>query len=136
MSYRVTTALLLAAGAASVAAPPQTPRRPVTDTYHGVTVTDDYRWLEDGTDKEVRAWSDAQHAYARSVLDPLPGAPVLGERLNTILAAKTTNHRRLAIRGGKLFALRSQPPKQQPFLVVLPTPDRPADARVLLDPGE
>ena len=136
MSYRVTTALLLAAGAASVAAPPQTPRRPVTDTYHGVTVTDDYRWLEDGTDKEVRAWSEAQNAYARSVLDRLPGASELRERLTTILAAKTTNHGRLAARGGKLFALRSQPPKQQPFLVVLPAPDRPADAKVLLDPGE
>jgi prolyl oligopeptidase len=35
-----------------------------------------------------------------------------------------------------LFALRRQPPKQQPFLVLLPAADRPGDARVLLDPGE
>src|SRR4051812_37782301 len=126
MSHRVTMALVLAAAAASAAAPPQTPRRPVADTYHGVTVTDDYRWLEDGTDKEVRAWSEAQNAHARSVLDQLPGASELRERLTAILAAKTTHHFRLAVRGGKLFALRRQPPRQQPFLVVLPAPDRPS----------
>jgi prolyl oligopeptidase len=36
---------------------PATPKRPVTDTYHGVKVTDDYRWLEKDADPEVKAWS-------------------------------------------------------------------------------
>ena len=27
---------------------PATPIRPVTDTLHGVLLTDNYRWLEDG----------------------------------------------------------------------------------------
>ena len=68
-------ALLVVAAsvAAVVAAPPPTARKAVADTYHGVTVTDDYRWLEDWNDKDVQAWSDAQNAYARSVLDKLPG---------------------------------------------------------------
>ena len=43
---------------------PSTPKKPVVDTYHGVTVTDDYRWLEDGADPKVKAWSDAQNARA------------------------------------------------------------------------
>jgi len=38
----------------SIPAPPNTPKRPVTDQYHGVTVTDEYRWLENWNDPEVK----------------------------------------------------------------------------------
>lgn len=127
-------ALLLASTA--FAAPPATPKKPVTDTHHGVKIADDYRWLEDWDDKEVKAWSEAQNAHARGVLDKLPGADALRQKLTTIMAAKTTGHSSLAVRGGKVFALRRQPPKEQPLLVVLPAADRPDDAKVLLDPTE
>jgi prolyl oligopeptidase len=106
----------------------------VTDTYHGVPVTEDYRWLQDGKNKEVTAWSDAQNAHARSVLDKLPGADVLRQQITKILAAKTVSHFRLVQRGDTLFALKRQPPKQQPFLVALPGPDEPERARILVDP--
>src|SRR5262249_54877630 len=119
-----------------LAAPPETPKRPVTDTYHGVAVTDDYRWLEDGKSKDVQAWSDAQNARARAYLDKLPGVEALRKRLPAILTAKLTGHSALTWRGGLLFALRTQPPKQQPFLVVMPAPDQPDKARVLVDPIE
>lgn len=127
-------ALLSASFAAS--APPATPKKSVTDTYHGVKVTDDYRWLEDWDDKAVKAWSEAQNAHARGVLDQLPGADALRRKLTTIMAAKTTGHSSLAVRGDRVFALRRQPPKEQPVLVVLPAADRPDDAKVLLDPTE
>src|SRR4030095_952219 len=42
--------------------PPATPERPVVETMHGVTLTDRYRWLENGKDATVEAWSRAQHA--------------------------------------------------------------------------
>src|SRR5581483_3568538 len=132
MTRALVAAALLAAFAA--AAPP-TPKRPATDTYHGTAVTDDYRWLEDWNSKEVRDWSEAQNAAARAVLDKLPGVPALRERLTKIMAAETTSHHQLAPRPGRLFALRRQPPKQQPFLVVMPAADRPGEARVLLDPN-
>ena len=118
------------------AAPPDSAKKPVTDTYHGVKVTEDYRWLEDSTNKAVRMWSDAQNAHARSVLDKLPGVEPLRDRLTKIMAAKTTGHGSFAVRGDKVFALRKQPPKQQPFLVVMPSADKPDDAHVLLDPNE
>ena len=114
---------------------PPSPRRPVEDTYHGTVVTDDYRWLEDRSSPEVQAWSEAQNLRARATLDVLPGVAVLRDRLTKILAAETMTHRQLAARAGRLFALRHQPPKQQPFLVVLPGPDTPDNAKVMLDPN-
>ena len=41
---------------------PAAPKRPVTDTYHGVQVSDPYRWLENPNSKPVREWSAAQAA--------------------------------------------------------------------------
>src|SRR5688572_26852662 len=65
------------------ARPPATRVGPVTETVHGATVTDDYRWLEgasnpDGsnpgqTSPEVAVWTDAQRRYTRTVLDAVPG---------------------------------------------------------------
>ncbi len=134
MARSAVTVLFLAG--ALVAAPPDTPRKPVTDVYHGVAVADPYRWLEDGSDEVVRKWSEGQNAHARSVLDKLPGVEPLRERLTKIMAARTTSHGSFAVRGDTVFALRRQPPKQQPFLVVMPAADKPGDARVLVDPNE
>ncbi len=138
MSLSCLSLLLLSAvlNADAPAAPPPTRKEPVKDEYHGVTVTDDYRWLEDWNDKDVKAWSEAQNAYARGVLDKLPGVAVLREQLTKIMAAKTTSHADFYYRGGRLFAVRRQPPKQQPFLVVMLSPDQPDKARVLVDPNE
>jgi hypothetical protein len=51
--------LILCASTTALADPPRAARRPVKDTYHGVTVVDPYRWLENGADPEVRAWTRA-----------------------------------------------------------------------------
>ena len=37
-------------------ADPDTPKHRVIDEYHGVQVGDDYRWLEDTQDSQVRWW--------------------------------------------------------------------------------
>ncbi|MBO0698120.1 MAG: S9 family peptidase [Zavarzinella sp.] len=117
-----------------LAAPPETPKKPVTDTYHGVQVADPYRWLEDGSDKAVQAWSEAQNKYARAYLDKLPGRDAIRDRVKGILGFQTTTHGALQYRAGKLFALKRQPPKEHPFLVVMPAPDKPDQARVIVDP--
>ena len=51
---------------------PETPTKPVTTEYHGVTVEDPYQWLENDEDSQVKAWSDAQNQRARKYLDSLP----------------------------------------------------------------
>jgi prolyl oligopeptidase len=57
--------------------PPKTPVRPVVDVLHGTTLTDGYRWLENGQDPAVTAWTRDQHAATLRFLDahaaPSPG---------------------------------------------------------------
>ncbi|HJU21354.1 MAG TPA: prolyl oligopeptidase family serine peptidase [Casimicrobiaceae bacterium] len=68
---------LAAADAETHFFPPQTPARPVVDVLHGTTLTDRYRWLENGKDEEVATWTRAQHAATLRYLDrhapPVPG---------------------------------------------------------------
>jgi prolyl oligopeptidase len=125
----------LAAGTLGVQ-PPQTPKRPVSDTYHGESVVDPYRWLEDWNDPQVKAWSEAQNAYARSVLDGLPNVEKIRARVTQVMDATSVSYGSLESAGGKLFALKRQPPKQQPFLVIMDSPDHPDAARTLVDPNE
>jgi prolyl oligopeptidase len=42
--------------------PPATPKRPVTDEYGAIKVTDDNQWLENWDNPEVKQWSAAQNA--------------------------------------------------------------------------
>jgi prolyl oligopeptidase len=114
---------------------PPTEKHPVVDVYHGVSVTDDYRWLENWNDLQVRAWSDRENAFARKWLDALPNRPAIARRVTEVMSAKTSAYGGLAYRKGRLFAIKRQPPKQQPFLIVFTSADALEKERVLIDPN-
>lgn len=126
---------LVFAAAALAVEPPATPRNPVTDEIHGVKIVDEYRWLEDWGDPAVREWSEAQNAYARSVLDKLPATEAIRARVKQLLEASSVSYGATAVAGGQVFAIKRQPPMQQPFLVMLPTSLLAADERVIVDPN-
>jgi prolyl oligopeptidase len=115
--------------------PPETKRAAVSETYHGTSVVDEYRWLE-ASDDEVKAWSDAQNAHARSYLDRLPHAAEIKKRISEILKSRPAEYVVLAERKGRLFALKVEPPKQQPMLVVLRSPDDRSSEKMILDPNK
>jgi prolyl oligopeptidase len=114
---------------------PATAKKPIIDQYHGVKVTDDYRWLDKMDDPAVKKWIAAQNRHARGVLDQFPQSKALRKRVNDILANSSSDHGALQYRGGKLFALKTQPPKNQPFLVTLRSADDPDSAHVIVDPN-
>src|SRR6266404_958605 len=68
---------------------PDTPKRPVIDTYHGVKITDDYRWLEKVSDPEVHKWVEAQNKVTRAALDASPSLEPLRKRLRDLLTASS-----------------------------------------------
>ncbi len=43
------------------------------DTFHGVTVPDPFRWLEDSSSSRTREWTDRQAEVCRAYLNALPG---------------------------------------------------------------
>ncbi len=124
-----------AAGQAADTGAPVSELHPVTDVYHGVTVTDPYRWLENTADPKVHTWSAAQDARARKYLDLLPQrAPIFKQLLSQISATSSSYYGLHAI-GESVFAYYSQPPKQQPMIAVLTNAADPSRARVVVDPN-
>jgi prolyl oligopeptidase len=114
---------------------PPTPVKSVSRVFHGLTVTDPYAWLENGNDPGVRDWTERQNEHTRASLDQYRGLPALRERIKKMLSGVTTDYATLQCRGGKLFAMKFQPPKEQAFLVVRNSPDDSASERVILDPN-
>jgi len=113
---------------------PETPKKPITDSYHGVQITEDYRWLEDGSDPAVKAWSAKQLDLTRSVLDALPARRGLQARFKELLGSAPFRYYDFHHRGA-LFAMKRQPPKNQPLLVVMKSAGNVKSERILLDPN-
>ncbi|MBI3464305.1 MAG: S9 family peptidase [Planctomycetes bacterium] len=112
-----------------------TEKKPVVDVYHGTTITDEYRWLEDWSNPVVQTWSHDQNAHTRKVLDDLPSAAGIRQRITELEHAVSSVWWDLDERHGTLFAMKYQPEKQKPFLVVMASPDEPASEKVLVDPS-
>lgn len=116
--------------------PPHTGRNPVTDTYHGVSVVDNYRWLEDWGNKAVKLWSAAQNAYARAYLDNISCVPALRERVTELENAVGPRYLEIHFAAGTYFAAKSVPEAQQPLIVALPSLKRTDGEHVIVDPNK
>jgi prolyl oligopeptidase len=125
----------LSSGRAADRSAPAAPVETVTDVYHGVAVTDPYRWLEQGDDKKVRDWSSAQDDRTRAYLDALAVRKPIYDRLISLSSQAAPSYSRLYPVGDKIFATYNQPPKQQPMIAVLGRDADPATARIIVDPN-
>ena len=113
----------------------KTDKRPVSETFHNVKVREDYRWLEDPAGDGVKAWIDAQNTLTQTSLGGLPARTQASKRVTEILSAPVTRWLDVQTIGSRILALKAQPPRQQPYLVVLESLSSTSGERILIDPA-
>ena len=98
-------------------------------------VTDPSRWLERWDDSDVKDWTDAQNTNTRAQLDALPFMAALRARVRAVGADASPRWRSLKYRHSQLFAIKRQPPREQPMIVVMRSADDLASERIVVDPA-
>ncbi|MFO0799609.1 MAG: prolyl oligopeptidase family serine peptidase [Gemmataceae bacterium] len=137
---RATVALVAAALLAVPATPqerkltyPDTKKVEVTDTYHGTTVADPYRWLEDDVRKspEVASWVEAENKVSDAFLKDIPQREAIRKRITDLW-----NYEKISAPskvGGRYFFSKNDGLQNQSVFYTQDTLDGPA--RMLLDPN-
>jgi prolyl oligopeptidase len=120
-----------AAFAAGPPAPPIASVRPVTETLHGMTITDRYRWMETPSDPEWMPYLMGQNAYARAVLASIPGRDTLAEKISAV-TGDATRVTRIQQAGRYLFTKVQRPGGDTLKLCVREGPH--GQDRLLIDP--
>ena len=109
LSFSLAVSLLSASAPSwSADAPPAAPVRPVTDTYFGTPVVDNYRYMENLKDPDVQRWMKAQADYTRKVIDSIPGRAALVKRIEALLSGDLQRSH-FTRRGERLFYYVMEP---------------------------
>ena len=111
--------------------PPVARVEPVVMSRFGITTTDPYRWMENPKDPEWVPYAKGQGAYARHVLDAIPGRAAFEKRIAS-LSGGTEAVRDIQRTGDKLF-LTVRPVGASTIRLEVKGPD--GKRRVLLDPN-
>lgn len=101
----------------AVVAPPPTPVEPVTETLHGVEVTDPYRWLEDQNSPRTRAWLEEETAYTRAYFDAISDREQIRERVRELFASKQVISEPWNA-GDRYFFLKHHQNEEQPVIAM------------------
>ena len=111
---------------------PATQKVDQRDDYHGTTVADPYRWLEDANSAETKAWVDQQNKLTQGYLAQIPERAAIRSRLTQLW-----NFERFSVpfkEGGRYFYSRNDGLQNQAVLYTMKTlNDTP---RLLLDPNK
>lgn len=103
-----------------------------TDVYHGVTIEDPYRWLEDDRSEETKEWVTKQNAVTASYLQAIPYRQKIRDRLTELW-----NFDKMSPpfkKGKLLFSFRNNGLQNQSVLYAQPSLlDKPT---MVLDPNE
>jgi prolyl oligopeptidase len=64
---------------------PETKKVEQTDDYFGTKVTDPYRWLENDTSAETKAWVDAENKVTHDYLNQMPDLAKIKQRITDLV---------------------------------------------------
>ncbi|MGC9395588.1 MAG: prolyl oligopeptidase family serine peptidase [Anaerolineae bacterium] len=106
------------------------------DDYHGIPVSDPYRWLEDLNAPETQAWIEAQNALTFSYLEQIPAREAIRARLTELWDFPKFGAP--FKRAGRIFQFRNSGLQNQDVLYVMETSGNAEvydEGRVLLDPN-
>ncbi|MEJ2719940.1 MAG: hypothetical protein P8181_02195 [bacterium] len=104
----------------------------VTDDFHGTTVADPYRWLEDAESPETVAWVHAENAVTEEFLQSIPVREGLEKRLTDLW-----NYPKYSLpykHGGRYFFYKNDGLQNQSVLYVQETLD--GTPKVVIDPNK
>ncbi|MEO6568682.1 MAG: prolyl oligopeptidase family serine peptidase, partial [Opitutaceae bacterium] len=102
-----------------------------SDTYHGTSVKDPYRWLEDLDAPQTTAWIEAQNKLTFGFLETLPQRALFRERLTQLW-----NYERIGVpvkEGGRYFFSKNSGLQNQAVFYIQEKLG--AEPRVLIDPN-
>jgi prolyl oligopeptidase len=111
---------------------PWSPVLAVTEVFHGITVVDPYRWLEDQDSAQTRAWLEEQAEYARAYLDAIPGRERIHARIRELLDVEIYDSVQ-KVRQRYFFRKRLRG-QEQPGIYLRETPE--GEDQLLIDPAE
>jgi len=101
------------------------------DTYHGVSVPDPYRWLEDPDSEPTRAWIDAENQLTRATLDAVPERSQIRDRVAELW--KRERWSVPMVRGGRTLYRYNDGSMNQSVLMMAEQPGAPG--KRILDPN-
>lgn len=111
---------------------PESPRQATVDHYHGVPVSDPYRWLEDLDAAATQRWIAAQNQVTDAYLKPVPARTQIRQRITDLW-----NYEKFSVpdkRGGRYFFTRNDGLQNQPVLYWLDSLT--GEPQLLLDPNQ
>ena len=101
------------------------------DDYHGVKVTDPYRWLEDLDSEETRKWVEAQNKLSFGFLESIPARATVKDRITRLW-----NYEKYGIpskEGNRYFYTRNSGLQNQAVLYTVTSLE--AQPKMVLDPN-
>ncbi len=111
---------------------PSSPKSDRVDDYHGTTVADPYRFLEDPDSEETKAWVEAENQVTFGYLNEIPGREKIKQRLT-----KLWDYEKYSIpfqEGENYFYFKNDGLQNQSVLYTLKSLD--GEPKVLLDPNK
>jgi prolyl oligopeptidase len=111
---------------------PTSKKGDVVDDYHGTSIADPYRWMEDLADADTKAWIGAQNAVTSAYLETLPQRETLRKRITELWDYPKVS---LPFReGGRIFYRKNSGLQKQSVLYMRRSLS--AAPRVVLDPNK